>query len=168
MGTLPPVVQVARTTRRTTLHLLVTTAILVGYSAMLLVAGPSGPERFPFFKWSLFSVVPDEETVDFGIRVVEVGGRPVSPPRYLEDATGLGLPTHSIDAVTLTQELGAAVTEGRIDDAEAARAILEVRFLSGPAPVRYELVRRRFDLLERRECADCFIEEEVLDEHRTG
>lgn len=160
--------QLARTTRRTTLHLLLTTALLLGYSLVLLVGGPSGPERFPFFKWSLFSVVPDPVEVDFGIRVVEVGGRPVTPPRYLEVASGLGLPPHTIDAVTLAQELGEATTDGRTGDADAARALLESRFLAGPTSVRYELVRRSFDVLERYECPDCFTSEEVLGAFRTG
>ncbi len=152
--------------RRTILHLVLVFLMVVGYSGVLLAHGlNSDPELFPVFRWSLFSKVPNQVETNYGIRLLEVHGEPLAWGVYFEQSGGFGLNYSSPDASVLTQAIGAATTPGREKILADRLALFEDRFLADAAPVRYELVRRKYDVIDRYFC-DCYISEEVLGEFR--
>lgn len=152
--------------RRTSKHdsrlLRAAVAFLVLYICVLVVNGPAKPEFFPFFNWSLFSNVPDPQQEDFGIRFISVDGKPLEPPLYLEKSQSLGLPSGSPDAYKAIQNWGKAVVKGQILRAANGRDVVEDRYLANLKRADYELVSRRYDILQRYKC-DCFLAETVLE-----
>ena len=105
-------------------------------------------EIFPIFSWDLFSVVPNE-TMDYGLRVLEVDGKPLEPPQFLEQLTIFSQPFR-ISAHMAIQELGVAHARGDTERARSLAHMLYENHLGGAARrVRFELVERRFDVLTR-------------------
>lgn len=155
--------------RRTTIHLALTVAVLVVYSGVLLWVGPtSHVEQFPFFKWQLFSKVPSEINTSYGVRLLEVDGQELDPPRYFEKSDDLfGNRARSPEAATLLKSWGGHLEAFRPLRAEASRELFETRFLQSATTVHYEVVKRRYDIIERVEC-DCFVSEEVIGEYHVG
>ena len=121
----------------------------------------SQTERFPIFTWDLFSKVPPQIKVDYGIRITGVDGRDLYFPRYFEAADGLVASPRSIDASMLTQTIGRAERRGDQERADAELRRFEARFFAGLDSADYELVERRSDVKERARCG-CFQEETVL------
>jgi hypothetical protein len=142
--------------------------LLVSYLVVLVVNGPrSSIEAFPVSRWELFSMVPPRENTSYGVRLVEVDGVVLDPPRYFEESRDLFRSARSPDVPVLVARWGRHAEAGRESDAEAARRLFESRFLADAGTVRYELVLRRYDIVERVECG-CYVSEEVLDAHRFG
>lgn len=155
-----------RRPRGTLRPLALTLALVVAYSAVLLVVGPSSHvEKFPVFKWQLFSQAPSEIATSYGIRLLEVNGRPSDPPTYFEES--LFPQAKSPDASVLVNSWGRHLAAGRTGHADDNRALFESRFLSTASTVRYEVVERRYDVIERVTC-DCYLSERVLGEHQYG
>lgn len=126
-------------------------ALLCGYAAAALVikaARPVDGEIFPLFSWSLFSTVPAQDE-NYGVRLLAVRGAPLATPTFFEEARGLVAEPESIAAFMTVQRLGVALSTDNARDAAAARRLLERHHLRGLDDVRYEVVRRRFDTLER-------------------
>lgn len=103
-------------------------------------------EVFPFFSWYLFVDVPGDRT-DFGLRIHESGEQSFDPPVYFEDAEGVVSQPHSIAAHVVVLRLGKAIEAQDDATVEELRGLLEKRYL--PERVRYGIVKRRFDPLER-------------------
>lgn len=141
-------------------------ALVAAYSLVLLAVGPdANVEKFPVFKWQLFSKVPPEVSTSYGIRLLEVNGRPNDPPTYFEASL---FPTaKSPEASVLVNSWGRHLVADRLDRAEESRALFESRFISSASTVRYQVVERRYDVIERVTC-DCYLSERVLSEHRYG
>ncbi len=151
--------------RRTTIHLALTVAVLVVYSGVLLWVGPqSHEEKFPFFKWQLFSKVPSAVNTSYGVRLLEVDGRPLDPPRYFEQSRDIFGTARSPEAVNLLRSWGGHIEAYRPLRAESSRELFEGRYLQSAQSVRYQVVKRRYDIIERVEC-DCFLSEEVIGEY---
>jgi len=132
------------------------------YALALAVRGPmNGDLLWPFHRWELFSKVPSAERTNYSIRLIEVDGEPVDPPRYFDEAQGYVDQPNSPVATTLMGELGAGIRNGDLKQTVSAQMRLESRFMQGIGTARYEVVLRRFDILERRTC-DCFLSEEVV------
>lgn len=108
---------------------------------------PGRSEIFPFASWSLFSLVPNE-TSDFSLRVLELDGRALDPPPYLEDAWAILPQAANHVARNAVDRLGRAVVADDEAGAAATRRTLESLHL-GSHRIVYELVRRRYDPLER-------------------
>jgi hypothetical protein len=137
-------------------------AFVALYGAVLAWHGPARTvEVFPFFNWSLFSTVPERVSTDYSIRFIDVGGDALDPPVYFEEARSF-LPTSaSPGARQVIRELGKAVDEGHPLRLVRNQQILEREYLAALEQADYELVRRRFDIVDRRSC-DCFISETVI------
>jgi hypothetical protein len=143
-----------------------TLAVMVAYLGVIGIRRGED-ELLPFFTWSLFSRVPEREAVHYSIRLVEVDGRTLDPPVYFDEASALLATTQLPEANTTLQDLGRAVEAGDEDAVDAARSTLESRFLNELDSATYEVVRRRFDIVDRVEC-DCFVEETTLRELTFG
>lgn len=147
------------------LHLILPLVVILAYTAVLATRGPTGPERFPVFKWELFSRIPPRVRDAYTIRIVEAKGRPLPEPVRFEQAVGIVSGPKSPVAYQVIQQFGRATEGGRILQADDARRRLEDQFLRDTGPGRYQLVKVRFDLLERIDC-DCVISEKVIGEFR--
>jgi hypothetical protein len=154
-------------TRRTTRWLAMTLGLVAVYSGVLVWAGPTAPERFPFFRWELFSKVPPPERSDFGVRIVAIGDEVLDPPLYFEQARRHFPLARSPEGYQLIQRWGSQLRRGELLRADTTRKLLEARYLVSAEPVRYELVARTYDVLDRAAC-ECFTSEEVRYVHPPG
>jgi len=138
---------------------------LVAYGAILSVATVvrGSAEIFPFFSWQLFAGVPAPIDQDYGVRLTAADGRAIAPAVYFEDAASYISASHSISARALIQDLGRNLERKRSPQSARERAILESRYLQDLGSGRYQVVRRRFDVIDRVDCR-CFIEEAVVAE----
>ena len=110
---------------------------------------PGRDEIFPFASWSLFSMVPNESR-DFTVRILQVDGRPIDRPMNFEEAHALfGSAAVSHGARMSIQRLGEAVERRDAASVDRVRGYFEGLHLRGHEPVRYELLARRYDPLER-------------------
>ena len=133
-------------------------AFCVFYAALPVLAHR---EVIPVFSWSLFSATPDPIRTDHGVRLLELDGRELSPPVYLE-RSGLvsgGIAAQAREAV---QDLSRALEQDD-DRLPALVAYFESTYLGQYSTGRYQVVLRRFDILERGSC-DCYLSEQVLAE----
>lgn len=154
--------------RRSTRLVLCMAAVLAVYGAIVVQNGLRAPrERFPFFKWELFSRIPAPQRDSYSIRLIEVNGEKLDKPVYFEDAKGIIGASKSPEGYQTLQHFGSAVEHGQFLRIANTKEILESRFMPELTQARYELVRRHFDLLERTEC-HCFISEKVIGEYQLG
>ncbi|MEZ5139356.1 MAG: hypothetical protein R2702_10535 [Acidimicrobiales bacterium] len=138
-------------------------AFVLSYLAVLAWHGPeSTEEAYPVFNWSLFSEIPDRTFSDYSVRLTSVDGRDLPEPVYFEAARAQ-LPRlyQNPGGYRLIQQLGSAIDRGDDAAAEGFDAALDERWLEEVDVAEYEVVRRTFDILERRSC-DCFTEETVI------
>jgi hypothetical protein len=134
-------------------------AFCVFYAALPVLAHRS--EVFPVFSWSLFSSTPDPIREDFGVRLLELDGRELSPPVYLEQS-GLVSGGAAAQAREAVQRLSRALRQND-DQLPALVAFFESTYFDQYSTGRYQVVLRRYDILERGSC-DCYLSEEVLAE----
>lgn len=147
--------------RRDLVPIVATAALLLVYGAVIVVRGPaSGHELFPVFKWELFSKVPPREQTSYGVRLLEVDGEVLDEPIYFEKASHLFRSTRSPDVPTLVRRWSQQVAAGNFEESIRSQMVFEARFLES-RDVRYQLVRRTYDIVERVECG-CFLSEEVI------
>ena len=113
-----------------------------GFSALLL------PRRevFPVSSWSLFALVPGQES-RYALRLLEAGGKKLAEPVLYQEAEGLVVDPHSVAVREIVQQFGLAVERGRIQEQLRIRRMLERDHL--PSPCRYELVMITYDPLVR-------------------
>jgi len=147
---------------------MLTAALMAVYSGVLWWNGPtSNHEMFPVFNWQLFSKVPPAVNTSYGIRVLEVDGEAVDPPRYFEESKDIFPHAKSPEAATLIRAFGGHLEAGRMPEVAFVREVLESRYFEPHTSVRYQVVRRRYHVLERVEC-ECYLAEEVMDEFEYG
>ena len=154
--------------RRSTRLVLCVVAVLTVYGTLMAQNGLRAPrERFPFFKWELFSRIPPPQRDSYSIRLIEVNGEKLEKPVYFEDAKGIIGRSNSPEGYQTLQQFGRAVERGQFLRSANTKEILESRFMPELTQARYELVQRHFDVLERIEC-HCFISEKVIGEYQLG
>src|SRR5271154_5396970 len=116
---------------------------LTGYFALGLatVLHPR-QEVFPVYSWFLFPLVPGQET-RYALRLQEAHGQKLAGPLLYQDAEDLVANPHSVTVDELVQQLGRAAKQGRAEEQQRLRQVLEKNHL--PSPCRYELVAIIFD-----------------------
>jgi hypothetical protein len=133
--------------RRTNCLLL---GLLAVYLALVVYVErvPGKEEVFPFASWSLFSMVPNEYR-DYSLRLLEMGDGRLSRPAYFEDA-GDVIPWVAHNGARMAiQHLGDAAEHRREQEVAEVRKYLEALYLGGHKSLKYQVVARRYDPLER-------------------
>lgn len=129
---------------RRRLALLVVVYFFAGGASQKLVPGVD--EIIPFYGWSLFSKVPNEDG-RYSLLVHRHGGRDLEPPvAFLRAPPGIVAGNRYIGRKVI-QRLGDAVEEGEADRVEELRRLLEGSYLQGR--VVYELRHERYDPLAK-------------------
>ncbi len=124
--------------------------IALAYASIGLTSwATKSPEIFPFFSWDLFSSVPQPVASNYGLRIHEVDGQILHEPIYFEHADRFFRNAKSIEAFTLIQNLGHAISTRNTTEAETIRQMLEMTHLQDASTLSYEVVFRRFDVIER-------------------
>jgi hypothetical protein len=126
-----------------------------------------GHEKFPFFAWDLFSTVPKQRNADYSIRIIEASGLRVALPVYFEQAK-MYQPLKQGQGYIAMQFLGRLTASGPAGRATAYRKRFEQTYLNVLSGVRYQLVRRVFDVRTRVKCRECFISVRVIATYTTG
>ncbi len=120
---------------------------LTGYFALgLATALHPRQEVFPVYSWFLFPLVPGSES-RYAVRLQEAHGQRLTQPLFYQDAEDFVANPQSVTVDELVQQLGLAVKQGRTDEQQRIRQVLEKNHL--PSPCRYELVTITFDPLVR-------------------
>ena len=132
-----------RTLRRRLVLLLVVYFFAGGASQKLV---PGVDEIFPFFGWSLFSKVPNDES-RYWIAIDRHDDRPVEPPVSFLHAPESIVGGNRWVGRKVIQRLGRAVDKGRTEEAADLRRLLEKSYLKGR--VGYELLFERYEPLEK-------------------
>lgn len=116
----------------------------------MLTALLGAKEIFPFFSWSLFSFIPNENR-EYAIIVYEYDGIIVSPPQLFQqlfqEAKGIIRQSDSIIAHNLIQDFGNAYEGNEIRKAEKIRKLFNANFIKTPA--QYSLIRIIYNPIER-------------------
>lgn len=107
-------------------------------------------ELYPFAPWTLFCFTPNEE-VEYDIRIVELDGQPLPEPRFFQQY--VTLPDASkITAYGIIQEMGFLAASDNQTGVQKQQQLFAANFWQPTYQrVRYELVRRRYDVLERKQ-----------------
>ena len=103
-------------------------------------------EVFPVFSWFLFSITPNPET-KFALRLHEIGGKSLEPPRNYERAEGIVNEPKSIRVYQMVQGLGKAEERRDREEITRIRSMLEKNFIL--TPCRYELLAMTYDPVKR-------------------
>lgn len=143
-------------------------ALIVAYVVVstAIKVGPGPSEIFPVFSWSLFSHVPNLRH-DYGLLILAVDGRGDDPPRYIEETRGVFPRAHRAVRARNIQELGRAASENDWVRARDIRRFIEPLYLGERRLVRYAIVRRAYDPLERWK-RGTFLSEERVSVFETG
>ena len=121
--------------------------LLIGHFLIAPIMKIDGwPRTYPIDSWSLFSKVPNTIT-DYSIRIVELNGVALSHPIWFEQGTSKHSHSHSARSVTLL--MGEALSKGDEREADRLRNVFQSNFVSDLPGARFELVRRRYEVLER-------------------
>lgn len=121
---------------------------LVSGSVLTLRWGSTIDEIYPITPWTLFCFTPNDEA-DYAVRLTAVDGQPLEPPTFFDDFVEL-TENERLAAYVLVQEMGRLAGETERSAFATARRVFERSFLRPLArQVRYDLVRREFDVLER-------------------
>lgn len=103
-------------------------------------------QLYPFFSWFLFARTPNQVT-DYAVRLMEVQGRKLDPPPFIQDADHLAPDVHSIKLHDIVQKLGMALERKDRESARHASRMLERNFLTGAT--RYQVVKVTYNPLNR-------------------
>lgn len=129
---------------RRRLALLVVVYFFAGGASQKLIPGVD--EILPFYGWSLFSKVPNEDS-RYVLLVRRHEGRQLEPPVPFMQAPPEIVAGNRFIGRKVIQRLGRAVEEGDEDRVAEHRRLLEESFLHGR--VRYQIVFERYDPLEK-------------------
>ena len=124
-------------------------------------------EKFPAFAWDLFSSVPNPYETDYSARIVGGNNLPVRPPVFFEDS-GLQNAAREIQGFFALQVLGKALQRGDSPHVESLRRSFESAYLGNISHVRYEIVRRTYNIRTRVRCRSCFTSVKVLGTFTVG
>jgi hypothetical protein len=137
-------------------------AALVFCLLYALVALPNRQtEKFPIFSWDLFSQAPNPRATDFSIRLLAADGMRTPLPVYYE-RSNLQQGGQEIQGFTALQRIGGAYDRGDKRRGDTLRSTFESTYLSGLKNVRYEVVKRTYNIRDRVDCDSCYSKETVL------
>lgn len=117
---------------------------VAGNASQKLVPGVD--EIFPFFGWSLFSSVPNEDR-RFTILIAAHDGRVFDPPVPFLQAPDDVVVGNRFVGRKVIDKMGRAKKRGRGRKVKKYRSLLEENYLRGQ--VRYDLIYERYDPLEK-------------------
>lgn len=129
---------------RRRLALLVVVYFFAGGASQKLIPGVD--EILPFYGWSLFSKVPNEDS-RYVLLVRRHEGREVDPPVPFMQAPPEIVAGNRYIGRKVIQRLGRAIDEGETERVAELRRLLESSHLHGR--VRYQIVYERYDPLEK-------------------
>jgi cytochrome c-type biogenesis protein CcmE len=129
---------------RRRLVVLVLVYFFAGAASQKLVPGVD--EIIPFYGWSLFSKVPNEDS-RYTLLIHRHKGRDLEPPVSFLHAPDTIVSGNRYIGRKVIQRLGGAVERGEADRVEDLRRLLEQSYLRGR--VRYELIFERYDPLQK-------------------
>lgn len=107
---------------------------------------PGVDEIIPFYGWSLFSKVPNEDS-RYTLLIHRHKRLKLEPPVSFLDAPGTIVTGNRYIGRKVIQRLGRAVERGEAAQVKDLRRLLEQNYLSGR--VRYELVFERYDPMQK-------------------
>jgi hypothetical protein len=126
------------------LVLLLVIYFFAGSASQKLVPGVD--EIIPFYGWSLFSKVPNEDS-RYAILIHQHDGRAIEPPTTFLSAPEAMVVGNRYTGRKLVQRLGRAHDRRDFARVEELRALLQATHLRGR--VRYELIFERYDPLRK-------------------
>lgn len=126
------------------LALLVVVYFFAGGASQKLIPGVD--EILPFYGWSLFSKVPNEDS-RYVLLVRRHEGRPLEPPVPFMQAPPEIVAGNRFLGRKVIQRLGRALDEGEAERVAEHRRLLEESYLRGR--VRYQIVYERYDPLAK-------------------
>lgn len=129
---------------RSTLITILIVYFVAGNASQKLVPGVD--EIFPFFGWSLFSSVPNEDQ-RFTILIAAHNGRVFDPPVPFLQAPDEVVVGNRYVGRKVIDKMGRAKKRGRGRRVKKFRSLLESNYLQGR--VRYDLIYERYDPLEK-------------------
>lgn len=136
--------------------------LVIGYGFKLT----QDREIFPIFSWSLFTNVPNQIN-DYGIRIVAIDGQELDTPFYYEEGKDTFIDYDSAQAYFNFRDFGRALTAGNTERVEEIRGYLESLYLEEAGQIRYEVVARSWDAVDRWNGGG-FLTEEVIAVYETG
>lgn len=111
-------------------------------------------ELYPFAPWALFCFVPNQE-VDYGIRLNSVNGKPLESPQLYEEYLNLDANQRTI-GYAMIQHLGHVNAQNDPTQFLSQRKKFEQSFLDPHVQTaQYELIERRYDVLDRWNTSEC-------------
>jgi hypothetical protein len=111
-------------------------------------------EIYPIAPWTLFCFVPNRE-IEYAVRLREANGRALGEAEYFENCGSFAESQKTV-GVAIVQEMGRWASDPNSTEFREQRSLFEKSFLLPVARhVRYELVRREFDVLERWRTGRC-------------
>ncbi len=129
---------------RRRLILMVLVYCLAGAASQKLVPGVD--EIIPFYGWSLFSKVPNEDD-RYTLLIRRHRNRRLDPPVTFLHAPDTIVAGNRYVGRKVVQRLGKAIDRGDAARVEELRGLLEQSYFSGR--VRYELIFERYDPFEK-------------------
>lgn len=116
--------------------------VLIGYSAIPL----PGNEIFPFYSWTMFSLVPAQES-EYVVLITEFQGKPVRPPQEFQRAGDMVVNHASIVAYRDIQNMGLAYEANDSKLFQHYQSLFEQNYLL--PQTHYELDKTTYDPLTR-------------------
>jgi len=124
-------------------------------------------ETFPIFSWNLFSNAPNPIGTDYSVRLIGADGLTTPLPVYYE-RSGLQSGGQEIQGYTALQRIGHAFDQGQKRQVDTLRRAFESTYLNKLTHLRYELVRRTYNIRDRVDCDSCFLKATVLGTYGTS
>lgn len=127
---------------------------LISGTVLVLLRGGGHGEIYPFAPWALFCFAPNDET-DFAVRLTAVDGQPLDSPQFFEELPHFNQHQRTI-GVGIIQELGRLSSDQQSPEFDRQRRLFESNYLKHiSTQTEYEIVRRRYDVLERWRTGNC-------------
>jgi hypothetical protein len=115
-------------------------------------------EVYPFAPWALFCFVPNEE-VDYAIHIHSVNGEQLDPPQPYDEYLKLN-PTQELAAYAMVQRMAQFALDDTDAQLQSQIQQFEDSFLHPHIETaKYQLIRRKYDVLERWKSGQCEHEE---------
>ncbi|QEX15947.1 hypothetical protein FRZ44_12370 [Hypericibacter terrae] len=129
---------------------------VLAYTVLAIALKPAGAiEFFPFFNWSLFSESSDHRG-DVTLRMTEIDGAPVAPPRFFYDMKDVFTAARDKDPrlMKLLDRWFYALRQNDRETADRLRAVVEKTFMSEVSAADYELVLAVYNPVRRLRTGD--------------
>ncbi|MEM6822131.1 MAG: hypothetical protein AAF558_09345 [Verrucomicrobiota bacterium] len=102
-------------------------------------------EFFPFYSWSMFALVPNEEK-NYQVMIHRVGSHTLDPPIDFREAGSFAKNPGALPAYHVIQKLGKSLEAGDIDTSKKLRNHLESTYLQ--PNTSYEVMKQKEDPLK--------------------